>query len=87
MDRNTARRRLNLLGKWVKVKESFNADIIGISGSVVDETKNMLIVKDASSRIRSVPKAVCVFEVGLEDKIIIDGGVIVGRIERRLTGK
>jgi ribonuclease P protein subunit POP4 len=85
--RRTNTRKLNLLGEWIKVRESFNADLVGISGRVVDETRNMLIVKDAASRSVSVPKAVCIFEVGLEEKVVIDGSVVVGRLERRLVGK
>jgi RNase P/RNase MRP subunit p29 len=34
-----------LIGRKIKIVESPNKEIIGISGEVIDETKNMLIIK------------------------------------------
>ena len=79
---------MNLLGLEIKVKYSSNINLEGISGKVIDETRNMLMVKKADGKIAKIPKDVCVFEVMKNGKkYLIDGVNLVGRIERRLTGK
>ncbi|MCQ1535515.1 ribonuclease P protein component 1 [Methanosarcina sp. KYL-1] len=46
-----------LIGLDVKVILSTNPALIGIRGRVVDETKNMLVIENAESRILKIPKA------------------------------
>ena len=81
-------RYLNLLGLRVRVKYSSNLNLEGIEGIVMDETKNMLILKRDNGKMCKIPKNVCVFEVFDKNKrFLVDGSLLVGRIERRLTEK
>ena len=82
-------RRLNLIGYRVEVKRSSNLALEGETGVVVDETKNTLLLEKGSGRIIRVPKLPCLFEVdmGNDKEILVDGKTILGRLDRRLTGR
>jgi ribonuclease P protein subunit POP4 len=73
------------IGLETTVVKSSNPDMVGLSGKVVDETRNTLtILQDNTEKI--IVKDTSVFEFVLPDKIIveIDGKVIMGRPEDRL---
>lgn len=73
------------IGLKAKVVESSNRSNMGISGTVVDETRNTLLVrhKDAD---KMVVKDASVFHFIMPDGTIVevDGKVILGRPEDRL---
>ncbi|MDD2438952.1 MAG: ribonuclease P protein component 1 [Methanosarcinaceae archaeon] len=46
-----------LIGLFVKVVASTNPSLIGIQGSVINETKNMLLVENSQTRELMIPKA------------------------------
>ena len=46
-----------LIGLEIKVIYSTNPVLTGAQGRVIDETKNMLIVENSSSRVLKIPKA------------------------------
>ena len=73
------------IGLQAKVVESSNADSVGISGTVIDETRNTLLIrhKDAD---KMVVKDSSVFHFTMPDGTIVevDGKVILGRPEDRL---
>lgn len=73
------------IGLKAKVVESSNRSNMGISGTVVDETRNTLLVrhKDAD---KMVAKDASVFHFIMPDGTIVevDGKVILGRPEDRL---
>ena len=72
-----------LIGRKVRVSKSASRNIIGLSGLVVDETKNTLVVKTAGGE-KSVPKAQCEFEFEYEGKPVrVDGARICFRPEDR----
>jgi len=79
--------RHELIGLEVKVSASSNPYLKGISGIVVDETKNMLIVEGADGRVRKIPKSCCRFKFKISADLIVevDGKLLVGRPEERLT--
>lgn len=79
--------RHELIGLEVKVSASSNPYLKGISGIVIDETKNMLIVEGRDGKIRRIPKSCCKFKFKLPTRIIVevDGKLLVGRPEDRLT--
>ncbi|MEM2739494.1 MAG: ribonuclease P protein component 1 [Candidatus Bathyarchaeia archaeon] len=79
--------RHELIGLEVKVSASSNPYLKGISGIVVDETKNMLILEGVDGRIRRVPKPCCKFRFKLPTGVIVevDGKLIVGRPEERVA--
>jgi ribonuclease P protein subunit POP4 len=74
-----------LIGLRASVVMSSHPDLIGISGEIVDETKNMLVIRSASGD-KKIPKAACVFEITLPDgnQVKIDGIKIVGSVEDRI---
>ncbi|MCS7113286.1 MAG: ribonuclease P protein subunit [Nitrososphaerota archaeon] len=78
--------RHELIGLEVKVSASSNPYLKGISGIVVDETKNMLILEGVDGRLRRIPKSCCKFRFKLPTGIIVevDGRLIVGRPEDRV---
>lgn len=54
-----------LIGLKARVKQSLSAPHHGISGAVVDETKNTLVIRDKSGKERRVPKRGCTFSFAL----------------------
>ena len=73
------------IGLETTVVKSSNPDVVGLSGKVVDETRNTLtILQDNTEKV--IVKDASVFEFVLPDKTVveIDGKVIMGRPEDRL---
>ena len=73
------------IGFETKVVKSSNPDLVGITGKVVDETRNTFtILHDNKEKV--VVKEIAVFDFALPDGTIIemDGKVIMGRPEDRL---
>jgi ribonuclease P protein subunit POP4 len=73
------------IGLETTVVKSSNLDIVGITGSVVDETRNTFtILRDNKKRV--VIKETSVFDFVLPDRTVVemDGKVIMGRPEDRL---
>lgn len=66
-----------LIGKRIKVIKSVNKAYIGITGTVIDETKNMLTLDDG----RKLIKENITIEI---DGTVLDGKYIVGRPENRI---
>ena len=72
-----------LIGLPVKVVLASSQNIIGLSGTVVDETKNTLVVGTARGE-KSVPKASCTFEFAFRGKHVrVEGSRICFRPEDR----
>ena len=72
-----------LIGLSVTVKESTDIVRVGIKGNVMDETMKTLTVRTAKKDI-VLPKAECVFEFDINEKVIIDGKNIMKRPEDRV---
>ena len=77
--------RQEFIGLWAKVVRSLNPSYVGIAGKVVDETRNILIIKQEDEK-KMVIKEISVFHFKFPDGTIveIDGRNIVGRPEDRL---
>jgi ribonuclease P protein subunit POP4 len=73
------------IGSEAKVAESPHADYVGISGEVVDETKNTFTLLHAG-KTRNVIKDAAVFRFKFSDGTVveIEGRLLVGRPEDRL---
>jgi len=71
-----------------KVINSNHTDYVGISGKIVDETKNTLIIQDSNIE-RTIPKNCITLEVKLPDDVIvrINGNLLSGRPEDRIKKK
>ena len=78
------------LGLKAKVVRASNPSIIGISGKILDETRNTIVImhKDnaQSYRRKTIVKKQAVFHLTLPDATVveIDGKAIIGRPEERL---
>jgi len=73
------------IGLETKVVKSSNPDLVGITGKVVDETRNTFtILHDNKEKV--VVKEIAVFDFALPDGTIVemDGKVIMGKSEDRL---
>ena len=73
------------IGLNAKVVRSSHPDYIGITGRVVDETRNTLVIRHKNKN-KIIVKNTAVFHFVLQDgtTIEIDGNAIVGRPEDRL---
>ena len=76
--------RHELAGLRVEVTESPNADLVGLGGTVVDETTNTLLVGTGAGT-KQVPKAAATFRFTLEDdsRVVVEGDRLVARPARR----
>jgi len=74
-----------LMGLKVIVVESANACSVGVSGDVVDETRNTLVISQRGSR-KVIPKGVSCFRFTLPSGVRVDvnGFQIIGRPEDRI---
>jgi ribonuclease P protein subunit POP4 len=77
--------RHEFIGAKAKIAESPHSNYIGISGEVINETKNMFILLH-KGKAKSVTKNSTVFNFNFSDGTIvkIDGRLLVGRPEDRL---
>jgi len=73
------------IGLEAKVVKSSNSNYIGISGTVIDETRNTFVIQKGDQR-KIVIKDQAVFHFTLPDSTVveIDGKILVGRPEERL---
>ena len=81
--------RHELIGLKVKIYDSTDKGIIGVTGLIVDETRNMFIV-NVGSEEKKIVKDQCVFSFFLPDikkwvKVI--GSILVARPEDRIKKK
>lgn len=75
-----------LIGKHVKVLRANDYSQIGISGTVVDESKNMLRI-DIGTKLVLMPKAYSQLSISddKKDGMVIMGEAILGRPEDRIS--
>ena len=73
------------IGLETKVVRSSNPHVVGISGRVVDETRNTFTILQNDDR-KVVVKDTAVFDFVMPDGTVveIDGKVIIGRPEDRI---
>jgi ribonuclease P protein subunit POP4 len=73
------------IGTQGRIANSQHADYMGISGQVMDETKNTFIIQH-EGKMKSIVKSSAVFNFQLADGTIveIDGKLLVGKPEDRL---
>ena len=66
-----------LIGKYVRVIDSKNKTLLGVSGNVVDETQQTIVLDTGKVLLKS--------QVKLEiEKEVIEGASLIGRAEERL---
>lgn len=74
------------IGLEVKVIKSSNPDIVGITGKVIDETRNTFTLLNNNRKKKVVIKDIAIFKFVMLDGTVveIDGKIIMGRPEDRL---
>ncbi|MEA3229453.1 MAG: ribonuclease P protein subunit [archaeon] len=80
--------RHELIGLEMVVNQSKDKRFTGISGSIVDETKSMMIIESNSRRIRLVKKDM-IFDITIPtgDVVRVCGKILAGRPEERIKKK
>ncbi|MBP2133163.1 ribonuclease P protein subunit POP4 [Methanomicrobium sp. W14] len=78
--------RHELIGLKAEVFSSTNPFQAGISGTVVDETKNMLVIRSERG-LKKVQKKGAVFDIELPDEtqVRVDGSVLIMQPEKRIS--
>jgi ribonuclease P protein subunit POP4 len=78
--------RHELTGLAVKVESSTNSFQNNISGRIVDETKNMLVIHTGTG-LKKVQKIGAVFQIHLPDDTLVrvDGSVLASQPEKRIS--
>lgn len=76
------------IGLKAKVVQSRNPSYVGVSGRVIDETRNVLVLLH-NNRKRVLVKETSVFHFRLPDGTVveIDGKAMIGRPEDRVKRK
>ena len=77
--------RHEIIGLRVRVLASSCSSMTGLAGTIVDETKNMLVV-ETDEGVKKIPKETSVFLLTLPDgkEVKLEGWRIVGRPEDRV---
>ncbi len=79
--------RHELIGLRVRVEECSNPSSVGISGKVVDESRNTLTMRSESGS-KVLVKEECTFIFSTESgELRVDGSLLVGRPEDRIKKK
>ena len=76
--------RMSWIGRNLQVVDSLDSSLIDLTGTVVNETKNMLLVR-SDSKDRKIPKSVVSFTI--DDSETIDGHAVLHRPENRIHMK
>ncbi len=84
--------RHEFIGRKIKVIKSSDRSKEGVEGIVIDETKNMFVIRDREGRNIKVPKKATWFLIYFDDKIIKIYGELINiqphkRIRRRYPKK
>ena len=81
-------RKAELIGLTVKVVDSKNSDSNGKQGIIINETKNLIIIKDNKGEVKKLIKEQNTFEFMINDKKIrLEGSSLVRRPEDRINIK
>jgi len=78
--------RLEFIGTEAKVAKSRHPDYVGISGKILDETRNTFTIQQKGKCKTVIVKDSCIFHLRFPDGTIveIDGKLLTGRPEDRL---
>ncbi|MEM2874929.1 MAG: ribonuclease P protein subunit [Candidatus Hadarchaeales archaeon] len=77
--------RLWIIGLQAEVLESADPDLVGLSGVIVDETRNMVLMEH-NGKIKKVPKHISTLLITLQngERIKINGKKLIGRPDERV---
>jgi ribonuclease P protein subunit POP4 len=71
-----------LIGLECTVVRATNPFLIGIKGKIIDETKNMIVIKNGKEK--KIPKKEVVLKFMLDEPVEIEGKILIGRPEERV---
>jgi ribonuclease P protein subunit POP4 len=77
--------RCEFIGTEAKIARSYHEDYVGMSGKVIDETRNTFTILDGEAR-KEIVKESTVFHFKFIDGTVVEinGKLLVGRPEDRL---
>jgi len=75
-----------LIGLRIKVEESSNSTLRGLRGTVIDETRNMLVIENEHRNEKKIPKAgnIFIFELNGGVRVRVKGERLGSRPEDRI---
>jgi ribonuclease P protein subunit POP4 len=75
-----------LIGLRIKVDESSNSTVRGLEGTVVDETRNMLVIENEQRTDKKIPKTENIFIFALNGgiQVRVKGDRLIARPEDRI---
>jgi len=78
--------RHELIGLRIKVDESSNSTVRGLEGTVIDETRNMLVIENEERTEKKIPKAgnIFIFELNGGVQVKVKGERLIARPEDRI---
>ena len=76
----------DFIGREARIINSRNRALVGVSGKVVDETRNMFTIMDRDKKRRQVVKDLTIFHFNLPDGTVIEveGRLLNARPEDRI---
>ena len=87
MEKKTSLLKGEFIGSRIKVIKAKNKDNVGISGEVIDETKNTFVIKNNKGK-KTLLKEQCTFKIYKKNKTMtVDGRMISKRPEDRIKLK
>ncbi len=77
-----------LIGRFAEIVQSLDHSLLGRSGMIIDETKNMIHLRVESGETMKVPKSLVTLKLASSksDRIIIEGMKILGTPVDRIRG-
>lgn len=81
--------RHELIGLRAEVASAKDHGLVGISGTIIDETKNTVTIKGQKRSKKTVPKENITLSIHTEggDKLLVNGSLLLGRPVERLKKK
>ncbi|MFH0956366.1 MAG: ribonuclease P protein component 1 [Candidatus Aenigmatarchaeota archaeon] len=81
--------RHELMGLTAMVRSSTNQQIVGISGKVIDESRNTFVIETPEGREVTIVKDQCEisFRLPSGESVRVDGKLLVARPEDRIKKK
>ncbi|MBN2454623.1 ribonuclease P protein subunit [Candidatus Woesearchaeota archaeon] len=76
-----------MIGKSVRVVEAKNKSLVGIEGSIVDESKNTFTVETEKGRKKMLKEQISLETTCKGKKVVIDGRFLLKRPEERIKTK
>ncbi|HUV80064.1 MAG TPA: ribonuclease P protein component 1 [Candidatus Bathyarchaeia archaeon] len=75
-----------LIGLKINVDESSNSSLRGLGGTVIDETRNMLVIENEQKTEKKIAKAgnQFIFELNGEVRVRVKGDRLISRPEDRI---